>query len=151
MHEEVAASQLRTANFEGAIAVFMLDCKISALTLVANSTFRNGMVETFTVVILLSSAIAFGSQHLLVKISQEIKGRLRMAMPATGCLLGATGLISFVILRAQAFTTSLTSCHLDMGQINTGNMLSVAGGTLGVTLAVGVLFDRAVERSATWP
>jgi hypothetical protein len=146
MPEAVAATQLKTANFERAFAIFLLACEIGSLALVAKSTFGNGILGALVVAILLSSVIVSGTRMLLAKISPERRGRLRMGMLVTGCLLGATGLIGFVILRSQTFAISLTGGNMDMGQLSIGNILLMAGITLGVPLVVGVLYDEAVEK-----
>ena len=146
MPEAGALSQLKTANFERAFAIFLLICEIVSLALVAKSTFGNGILGALTVAILLSSIIAFATRMLLAKISPENKARLRIGMLVTGCLFGATGLIGFVILRAQTFAKDATGGPVDFSQLNTGNMLLMAGITLGVPLVVGVLYDEAVEK-----
>jgi hypothetical protein len=146
MPEASAASQLKTANFERAFAIFLLVCEIVSLALVAKSTFGNGILGALAVAILLSSIIAFATRLLLAKVSPEKKARLRTGMVVTGFLLGAAGLIGFVILRAQTFSMGLTGGAIDYSQLNTGNMLLMAGITLGVPLVVGVLYDESVEK-----
>jgi len=146
MPEAGAFSQMKTANFERAFAIFLLICEIVSLSLVAKSTFGNGILGALTVAILLSSIIAFATRMLLAKISPENKDRLRIGMLVTGCLLGGAGLVGFVILRAQTFAIGLNGGSVDFGQLNTGNMLLMAGITLGVPLIVGVLYDEAVEK-----
>lgn len=146
MPEAGALSQLKTANFERAFAIFLLICEIVSLSLVAKSTFGNGILGALTVAILLSSIIAFATRMLLAKISPENKARLRIGMLVTGCLLGGAGLVGFVILRAQTFAIGLNGGSADFSQLNTGNMLLMAGITLGVPLIVGVLYDEAVEK-----
>lgn len=144
--EPVAQSLYSSAWRMMVLSVVLMIVEVCGLFSVAKSTFGNGFMSALAVAFLLSTSIAIGVHLILSKVSPERSSTLRMALIVTGCLLSVTGLVGFVLLRAETFTGSITGGQMDFQQIGLGNMLLMAGLTLGVPLLAGSLFDDAMNK-----
>lgn len=128
------------------LSVLLMVVEVCGLFSVAKSTFGNGFMSALAVAFLLSTSIAIAVHLILSKVSPERSNTLRITLIVIGCLLAVTGLIGFVLLRAEAFTGSMTGGQMDFHQIGLGNMLLMGGLTLGVPLLAGSLFDDAIGK-----
>ena len=141
MAQSMYAASVRSIIF----ACFLMLVEFCGLFAIAKTTFGSGFLSALAVSILLSSIIAIGVHLLLGKMSRDTKRKMRIALISTGCLLGVTGLVGFVLLRAVTFSGSISGNALDFEQIMLANKLLMLGLTLGVPMVVGALFEEALE------
>lgn len=131
------------------LATILMLIEFGGLFKIAKMAFGSGFLNALAVAILLSAIIAIGVHLLLGKFTSETKRKLRIATILVGSLLGSTGLIGFVLLRAATFSGSITGAELNFDQFELGNMLLMLGLTLGVPMIVGTLFEEAIHNLRT--
>lgn len=146
LSEGMAECEYKSARREVIFASALIICEITALAIIAKSTFGQGMLPALVIAVLLSSLVAFGVKLLLERISQESKSHIKWIILGSGLILTLIGLFGFVILRKETFDIGLTGGQINLSQISLGNLLLMTGLTLGVPLICGVLYEHALER-----
>jgi hypothetical protein len=144
--EAMTLTILRSGNAEMALSWFLLIVEIVGLSFVAKQSFGIGILGSLTMAFLITTCGALAMNKLLSNVSPGAKQKLKWIMPVAGGCLIALGLLGFVLLREVAFNATLMDGAVDLQQLSVGNLLLMAGITLGVPLMVGILQEDAAEK-----
>lgn len=144
--EATTVTVLRIGNAEMALSWFLLIVEIAGLTHVAKQSFGLGLLAALTMAILVTTLGAVAMNKLLSNVSPGVKQKLKWIMPMAGGCLMVVGLLGFVLLREVAFNATLMDGAVDLKQLGVGNLLLMAGITLGTPLMVGILQEDASEK-----